>query len=84
LTFDIENFTNLLNSDWGQLRQVNFPFFTPVADANRIETAGCPDGAASCYVYRPRSGTTGPVRPFNAISSLPSIWRMQLGFRIEF
>jgi hypothetical protein len=24
------------------------------------------------------------VRPFNAISSLPSIWRMQLGFRIEF
>ena len=84
VTFDIENFTNLLNSDWGQLRQVNFPFFTPVADANRIETAGCPDGAASCYVYRPRSGTTGPVRPFNAISSLPSIWRMQLGFRIEF
>jgi hypothetical protein len=84
LTFDIENFTNLLNSDWGQLRQVSFPFFTPVADANRIETSGCPDGAASCYVYRPRSGTTGPVRPFNAISSLPSIWRMQLGFRIEF
>jgi hypothetical protein len=84
VTFDIENFTNLLNSDWGQLRQVNFPFFTPVADANRIETAGCPDGAASCYAYRPRSGTTGPVRPFNAISSLPSIWRMQLGFRIEF
>lgn len=84
LTFDIENFTNLLNSDWGQLRQVNFPFFTPVVDASRIESAGCPNGAPSCYVYRPRSGTTGPVRPFNAISSLPSIWRMQLGFRIEF
>ena len=84
VTFDIENFTNLLNSDWGQLRQVSFPYFTPVADANRITTVGCPDGAPSCYVYRPRSGQTGPVRPFNAISSLPSIWRMQFGFRIEF
>jgi hypothetical protein len=84
LTFDIENFANMLNSDWGQLRQVSFPYVTPVADANRITTVGCPGGAASCYVYRPRSGQTGPVKPFNAISSLPSVWRMQLGFRIEF
>ena len=61
VTFDIENFANLLNSDWGQLRQVSFPFVTPVADANRITTVGCPDGAPSCYVYRPRSGETGPV-----------------------
>jgi hypothetical protein len=84
VTFDIENFANLLNSDWGQLRQVSFPFVAPVADANRITTVGCPDGAPSCYVYRPRSGEAGPVKPFNTISSLPSIWRMQLGFRIEF
>ena len=84
VTFDIENFANFLNSDWGQLRQVSFPFVTPVADANRITNVGCPDGAPSCYVYRPRSGETGPVKPFNTISSLPSIWRMQLGFRIEF
>ena len=84
VTFDIENFANLLNSDWGQLRQVSFPYVTPVADANRITTVGCPDGAPSCYVYRPRSGQTGPVKPFNTISSLPSIWRLQLGFRIEF
>jgi hypothetical protein len=84
VTFDIENFANLLNSDWGQLRQVSFPFVAPVADANRITTVGCRDGAPSCYVYRPRSGETGPVKPFNTISSLPSIWRMQLGFRIEF
>ncbi len=84
VTFDIENFTNLLNSDWGQYRQVSFPFVTPVADANRIETTGCPGGAASCYVFRPRAGQAGPVRPFNTITSLPSIWRMQLGFRIEF
>ncbi|MGH9174094.1 MAG: hypothetical protein ACRD1H_07035, partial [Vicinamibacterales bacterium] len=84
LTLDIENFANLLDKDWGQLRQVSFPYFTPVLDAGRIETVGCPGGAASCYVYRPRSGQTGPVKPFNTISSLPSVWRMQLGFRIEF
>jgi hypothetical protein len=56
----------------------------PVADAVSIATTGCPDGAASCYVYRPRSGQTGPTRPFNTITTLPSVWRMQLGFRIEF
>jgi hypothetical protein len=73
LTFDIENFANLVNSEWGQLRQVNFPYVAPVADANRIVT-----------VYRPRSGQTGPVTPFKTVASLPSVWRMQLGFRIEF
>lgn len=84
VTLDIENFANLINKDWGQLRQVSFPYFTPVADVNRIETVGCPNGAASCYVYRPRAGFTGPVTPFRAVSSLPSVWRIQLGFRIEF
>ncbi len=84
LTFDVENFANLIDNSWGQLRQVSFPYFTPVADAVRISTTGCPDGAASCYVYRPRSGQTGPVAPFKAVSTLPSVWRLQLGFRIEF
>jgi hypothetical protein len=84
LTFDIENFTNLLNNDWGQLRQVGFPYVAPVVDVARIATAGCPNEAASCYVYRPRSGTTGPVKPFETIASLPSVWRVQLGLRVEF
>ncbi len=82
--FDIENFANLIDKDWGQLRQVNFPYVAPVADAVRIATTGCPGNAPSCYVYRPRSGQTGPTKPFEAIATLPSAWRMQLGFRIEF
>ena len=84
LTLDIENFANMLNKDWGQVRQVGFPYFTPVVDVDRISTTGCPNGAASCYVYRPRSGQSGPVAPFEQISSLPSVWRVQLGVRIEF
>lgn len=84
ITFDIENFANLINEDWGQLRQVSFPYVAPVADAVRIASAGCPGGAESCYVYRPRSGQAGPTKPFEAVTTLPSVWRMQLGFRIEF
>jgi hypothetical protein len=84
LTLDIENFANMLNKDWGQVRQVGFPYFTPVVDVDRISTTGCPNGAVSCYVYRPRSGQSGPVAPFEQISSLPSVWRVQLGVRIEF
>jgi hypothetical protein len=84
LTLDIENFANMINSDWGQLRQVSFPYVSPVVDVNRIATTGCPGGAASCYVYRPRSGQSGPVAPFNSLSALPSVWKVQFGIRLEF
>jgi hypothetical protein len=84
LTLDIENFANMINSDWGQLRQVSFIYVAPVIDANRIVAAGCPGGAASCYVYRPRAGTTGPTAPVNSLTALPSVWKIQLGVRFEF
>jgi hypothetical protein len=51
---------------------------------NRIATTGCPNGAAECYVYRPRSGQTGPTDPVRTLSALPSVWRVQLGVRFEF
>jgi hypothetical protein len=79
LTLDIENLTNLLNEDWGRFEQVNFPYVAPVLDASI--------NAAGQYVYRPRSGNTGPTP---APVSLPvgdqisSVWRIQLGVRIEF
>lgn len=78
LTVDIENLANLIDSDWGQLRQVSFPYVTPVLDVNRI------DAATNRYVYRPRSGQTGPVAPFNSLTALNSVWRIQLGVRFEF
>jgi len=78
LTLDVENFANMLNNDWGQLTQVSFPYVTPVVEVNRI------DATTNRYVYRPRSGTTGPVSPFYSLSALPSVWRMQFGVRIEF
>jgi hypothetical protein len=78
LTLDVENLANLINSDWGRLRQISFPYVTPVVDVNRI------DSATNRYVYRPRSGFPGPAAPSESLSALPSVWRLQLGVRIEF
>ena len=78
LTFDVENLANLIDSDWGQFRQVSFPYVAPVVDVNRI------DSATNRYVYRPRTGQSGPVAPPESIAALPSVWRLQLGVRIEF
>ncbi|HEY5560078.1 MAG TPA: carboxypeptidase regulatory-like domain-containing protein [Steroidobacteraceae bacterium] len=78
LTLDVENLANMIDSDWGQLRKVSFAYFTPVVDVNRI------DSATNRYVYRPRSGRSGPVSPSQSLSALPSVWRVQLGVRIEF
>jgi len=84
ITLDVENFANLINNDWGQLRQVSFPYVAPVVDVNRIATTGCAAGQSSCYVFRPRSGQTGPTAPFNSLSALTSVWKVQLGIRFEF
>jgi hypothetical protein len=84
LTLDVENLANLINNSWGQLAQVSFPYVAPVVDVNRIATTGCAPGQASCYVFRPRSGQTGPVVPSNSLSALPSVWKIQLGIRFEF
>jgi hypothetical protein len=76
LTLDIENLTNLINSDWGRFEQVAFPYVAPVLDASI--------NANGQYVYRPRSGQTGPTSPNYSISALPSVYRIQMGIRIEF
>lgn len=76
LTFDIENLANLINSDWGQFSQVPFGYVASVLEAD-INTQGQ-------YVYRPIS-TSNPVAqgPRRTVFET-SVWRMQLGFRIEF
>ena len=85
VTFDVENLANLINNNWGQLRQVSFPYVSPVVDVNRILTTGCLEtGQTSCYVYRLRSGSSSPTPPANTLAALPSVWKLQLGFRIEF
>ncbi|MFZ2509098.1 MAG: TonB-dependent receptor [Steroidobacteraceae bacterium] len=84
VSLDIENLANMINNDWGQVSQVSFIYVSPVLDVNRIATTGCPGGAPSCYVYRPRLGQTGPTAPVTSLTALNSVWRVQLGVRFEF
>jgi hypothetical protein len=84
VSLDLENLANLINNDWGQVSQVSFIYVAPVFDVDRIATTGCPGGAASCYVYRPRAGQPGPTAPVTSLTALNSVWRVQLGLRFEF
>ncbi|MFZ9127117.1 MAG: cell envelope biogenesis protein OmpA, partial [Steroidobacteraceae bacterium] len=74
LTLDVENLANLINNDWGRLEQVSFNYGSPTVRAT-INNGQ--------YVYSPISGTE-PRKAFYSTSALPSVWRIQLGFRIEF
>jgi hypothetical protein len=78
LTLDIENLANLINNDWGQLRQVPFSYMAPVLRATIDQQTGQ-------YVYSPTNANDpNPQTARTSTSALPSVWRVQLGFRIEF
>jgi hypothetical protein len=76
VTFDIINLTNLINKNWGQYAQVSFPYVAPVLDIDTINSEGK-------YVYKPMSGQV-PQKAIKSVEALPSVWQMQMGFRIEF
>ena len=59
LTFDIENFANLLNNDWGQLRQVSFPYVAPVVDAVPHRDGGLPERRRELLRLSPALGRDG-------------------------
>ena len=73
---DIENFGNLLNSNWGLFRQVAFPYYTPAVDVSIDRPSGA-------YIYtRQRSAnpTSGPA----TADLLLSVWRVSLGLMYDF
>ncbi|MCW2371022.1 carboxypeptidase regulatory-like domain-containing protein [Sphingobium sp. B11D3D] len=69
---DIENVLNLLNRDWGQLRQVAFPYQAAVV------TVTC--GNAACTQYRYASPTT----PQEVVQTRQSVYQVRLGARFSF
>ncbi len=74
--FDIENLGNLLNDEWGRVEQVSFPFNFTATDVSI--------NANGQYVYSIRnddfSGAIDPAREF----TLPSLYKIQLGFKVSF
>lgn len=88
---DIENVLNLIDSDWGSLRQVSFPYTASVVDVQCL-SAPTPTGTApgtgvvntasnqSCAQYR-YSRVTAPVETLN---SRQSLYQVRVGVRFEF
>jgi hypothetical protein len=90
---DIENFLNLLNSDWGVQRQVNFAYFAPVVNVQCL-SAAVPTGTAPatgqvntasnqvCAQYRYSSFSKPDV--VNQNQSRQSLYQIKVGVRFEF
>ena len=80
LFLDIENFGNLLNSDWGRVDSYTAP-------SNVSPATVAIDTVNNQYVYTPNAsydGTPGSIVPAPAIARLPSVYRIQLGVRVRF
>lgn len=72
---DIENVLNLIDSDWGSLRQFSFPYTAAVVDVE-CQTFSGPD--CTQYIY---SNVTAPREVLN---SRQSLYQIRVGVRFEF
>ncbi len=80
LLADVENVLNLLDSDWGTIRQVGFPYYGTLVNVTCVA-----QGANSCaqYQYANRTGTTFQA-PAEAVNFNGSLWSVRFGARITF
>ena len=67
----VENFGNLLNDEWGILREASFPQSQGVADVDR--------NGAGQYVFQQFFQPAGQSRVTGA-----SLWEVRLGLRYSF
>jgi hypothetical protein len=82
LMLDIENFGNLLNSDWGRVDSYTAP--SNVAPATvAIDATGTQYVLTPNASYDPAVGASTIV-PRRAIALLPSVYRIQFGVRFRF
>jgi hypothetical protein len=92
LSMDLENVLNLLDSDWGTIRQVGFPYFGTVANVQCLAapvpsgttgTAATVNQPCAQYQYANRTGTTFQA-PVEAVNLNGSLWSIRFGARIVF
>ena len=76
IVVDIENFGNLLSSNWGLWRQVAFPYYTPAVDVGY-------DRATNSYIYSTLRSANPTSGPGNA-DVLMSVWRIGIGAMYDF
>ncbi len=86
---DMENLLNFIDSDWGSLRQVAFPYYGTLVNVSCVPVAGSTGavstGAQPCaqYRYSNRSGTT-VTQPNETLFQNQSLWQIRVGARIKF
>lgn len=81
LFFDIENFGNLLNKDWGGVNEALFPYNVFVARYHGLNAANQYVLDVSNYVNETTGAVTTPTLPFR---NFESRWAAQIGFRLDF
>ncbi|HYX39128.1 MAG TPA: TonB-dependent receptor, partial [Oligoflexus sp.] len=72
LVLDIENLPNFLNKNWGQVKQVDFPYMAAVSEVSY-------DAASNRYIYS-KLRTTQP----DSVRLLESVWKLQVGLSYDF
>lgn len=72
---DMENLLNFIDSDWGALRQVSFPYNQAIVDVSCVASA-----TNSCASYRYSNFRDPNVNTFTSVS----LWAVRLGARVEF
>ena len=82
LLMDIENFGNLLNSDWGRVESYTAPSVLAPANVS-IPVAGGPYELTPTTSYNAMIGADSIVSD-PEIAGLPSLYRIQLGIRLRF
>lgn len=88
---DIENITNLLNKNWGQVREYQFPYTIPAVRVQCVQTPtanGATPAAAltanttqGCAQYRYTAPSTAPT---DTIYSRQSLYSIRVGARFTF
>jgi hypothetical protein len=79
LLADVENVLNLIDSDWGVIRQVGFPYYGTLVNVS----CSAPTTTCAQYVYANRSGTTF-TPPTEAVQLNGSLWAIRFGARVRF
>ena len=87
---DINNLTNLINKDWGGLRQLGFPYTASLVNVQCANAAGAaltgaigtptnPAGGCAKYIY---SGYRDPNT--SSVNVTPSLYTIRIGARFRF
>ncbi|MBU7578922.1 MAG: TonB-dependent receptor [Porphyrobacter sp.] len=83
LMADVENMLNLIDKDWGTIRQVGFPYTAPLVNVTCLQTVGgaaATSAAQPCAQYRYSSFRA----PNEATNINGSLWGVRFGVRVRF